>query len=313
MATRHAACHCGQLRLDVEGDPLWVSLCHCLACQRRTGSAFGMQAGFARGSRAPSSGRYSDYLAHLRRGGPGGEARLPLLPRLRLPGSTPSRRSPSSSSSSVGRRSPTRPFRRPTSPATTRSTAPVGRAARSRSCTHAPEAVGRRSTRSTRPAEYGEAADRGRELLAAVSPSPAGCSTTWRAAESLAGRTTDAARAPHASAIDQWDGLSAPWRSERLRLRPDPRRARFPAADSPVAGIWNGDVGRDRSGHGVRGSGARRTRAALSRRGRHQPRPRGVRRARGGRAGAPGTARGPNRGREARRRRGACDRRATPR
>ena len=23
-----------------------VSICHCLACQRRTGSAFGMQAGF---------------------------------------------------------------------------------------------------------------------------------------------------------------------------------------------------------------------------------------------------------------------------
>jgi hypothetical protein len=44
MATRDAACHCGQLRLEVVGDPLRVSICHCLACQRRTGSAFGMQA-----------------------------------------------------------------------------------------------------------------------------------------------------------------------------------------------------------------------------------------------------------------------------
>jgi hypothetical protein len=46
MATREAACHCGQLRLEVEGDPFVVGICHCLACQRRTGSAFGMQAAF---------------------------------------------------------------------------------------------------------------------------------------------------------------------------------------------------------------------------------------------------------------------------
>jgi hypothetical protein len=46
MATRDAACHCGQLRLEVAGDPLALSICNCLACQRRTGSAFGMQAAF---------------------------------------------------------------------------------------------------------------------------------------------------------------------------------------------------------------------------------------------------------------------------
>jgi hypothetical protein len=44
MATREAACSCGQLRVRVEGDPVRVSVCHCLACQRRTGSAFGYQA-----------------------------------------------------------------------------------------------------------------------------------------------------------------------------------------------------------------------------------------------------------------------------
>jgi hypothetical protein len=43
---REATCHCGQLRLEVEGDPFVVGMCHCLACQRRTGSAFGMQAAF---------------------------------------------------------------------------------------------------------------------------------------------------------------------------------------------------------------------------------------------------------------------------
>ncbi len=46
MSTREAACSCGQLRLTVEGDPFDVSMCHCLACQRRTGSAFGLQAGY---------------------------------------------------------------------------------------------------------------------------------------------------------------------------------------------------------------------------------------------------------------------------
>jgi hypothetical protein len=48
MAAREAACSCGQLKLVVEGEPSRVSVCHCLACQRRTGSAFGFQARFPR-------------------------------------------------------------------------------------------------------------------------------------------------------------------------------------------------------------------------------------------------------------------------
>ena len=44
MATHEASCNCGQLTVQVEGDPVRVSVCHCLACQRRTGSAFGVQA-----------------------------------------------------------------------------------------------------------------------------------------------------------------------------------------------------------------------------------------------------------------------------
>jgi hypothetical protein len=46
MTTRRAACSCGQLCLVAEGEPVRVSLCHCLACQRRTGSTYGMQARF---------------------------------------------------------------------------------------------------------------------------------------------------------------------------------------------------------------------------------------------------------------------------
>lgn len=60
MATREAACHCGQLRLEVTGDPLVVSICHCLDCQRRTGSAFGMQAAF-RPDEVQVVGSYKDF------------------------------------------------------------------------------------------------------------------------------------------------------------------------------------------------------------------------------------------------------------
>jgi hypothetical protein len=48
MTTRQASCCCGQLRLTCEGEPVRISICHCLECQRRTGSAFGTQARFRR-------------------------------------------------------------------------------------------------------------------------------------------------------------------------------------------------------------------------------------------------------------------------
>ena len=41
---RVAQCSCGQLKATCDGDPIRVSICHCLACQRRTGSPFGQQA-----------------------------------------------------------------------------------------------------------------------------------------------------------------------------------------------------------------------------------------------------------------------------
>jgi hypothetical protein len=46
MTTRHASCSCGQLSLTCEGEPVRISMCHCLACQRRTGSTYGAQARF---------------------------------------------------------------------------------------------------------------------------------------------------------------------------------------------------------------------------------------------------------------------------
>jgi hypothetical protein len=46
MTTRRASCGCGQLSATVSGEPVRISICHCLDCQRRTGSVFGEQARF---------------------------------------------------------------------------------------------------------------------------------------------------------------------------------------------------------------------------------------------------------------------------
>jgi hypothetical protein len=48
MDERRAECSCGRLSATARGEPLRISVCHCLACQRRTGSAFGVQARFPR-------------------------------------------------------------------------------------------------------------------------------------------------------------------------------------------------------------------------------------------------------------------------
>jgi hypothetical protein len=44
MTVREATCRCGQLRAKCAGEPVRVSVCHCLECQKRSGSAFAAQA-----------------------------------------------------------------------------------------------------------------------------------------------------------------------------------------------------------------------------------------------------------------------------
>lgn len=58
--SREAACHCGQLRVTATGEPTAVTICHCLACQRRTGSAFGTQARFT-ADQVQVAGRFSNF------------------------------------------------------------------------------------------------------------------------------------------------------------------------------------------------------------------------------------------------------------
>lgn len=46
MTPRQARCACGALTLRTKGEPSRLSLCHCLECKRRTGTAFGWNATF---------------------------------------------------------------------------------------------------------------------------------------------------------------------------------------------------------------------------------------------------------------------------
>lgn len=74
--TRTAACSCGQLTAVVCGDPIRVSICHCLACQRRSGSVFAAQARFRRED-VEIQGRSS---THVLVGDSGGRATFHFCP-----------------------------------------------------------------------------------------------------------------------------------------------------------------------------------------------------------------------------------------
>jgi len=76
MSKRPASCSCGQLTARVEGEPVRVSICHCLACQRRTGSVFGQQARFHR-EHVSLSGTSSEYV---RVGDEGSRTRFDFCP-----------------------------------------------------------------------------------------------------------------------------------------------------------------------------------------------------------------------------------------
>lgn len=49
-AKRMATCACGALSATCAGDPAKVSMCHCAACQRRTGAPFSIAAFFPLGA-----------------------------------------------------------------------------------------------------------------------------------------------------------------------------------------------------------------------------------------------------------------------
>ncbi len=77
MTPRRASCSCGQLTATAEGDPLRISICHCLACQRRSGSVFAAQARFP-ASAVALAGTSTTYP---RVGDSGGVAHFHFCPR----------------------------------------------------------------------------------------------------------------------------------------------------------------------------------------------------------------------------------------
>lgn len=53
---RKAECSCGQLSIAVDGDPKEVCVCNCFACQKVTGSAFGVSTYWPKSSVVEISG-----------------------------------------------------------------------------------------------------------------------------------------------------------------------------------------------------------------------------------------------------------------
>ncbi|MGE5217132.1 MAG: GFA family protein [Chloroflexota bacterium] len=75
MPSRTASCSCGQLRIEVEGEPGVVGVCHCLECQRRTGSVFAALASFS--ASYTVSGTATEYV---RTGDQGAKFRFRFCP-----------------------------------------------------------------------------------------------------------------------------------------------------------------------------------------------------------------------------------------
>ena len=56
MEHYRGGCACGSVRYELRGSPLWVTACHCNACKKRTGSAFGLSLVFDQSTTGEFSG-----------------------------------------------------------------------------------------------------------------------------------------------------------------------------------------------------------------------------------------------------------------
>jgi glyoxylase-like metal-dependent hydrolase (beta-lactamase superfamily II) len=199
MATREAACHCGQLRLEVEGDPFSISICNCLACQRRTGSAFSMQAGY-KADQVRVDGRFNDY-SRISDEADKKEHVFHFCPECGSQVFYTEPDEPDLVVVSIGS------FADPSFPPPTES----GYDSRRHAWIELPESIQRSAPElwdSVRPlyeaGKYAEAAERGRELLEAR-PDQAYLFYNVACAESLAGQTGEAIEHLQRS-IEMWDG-----------------------------------------------------------------------------------------------------------
>ncbi len=60
MTPHPASCRCGQLTAVATGTPIRISVCHCLNCQKRSGSAFAAQVRFP-AAQVATSGEAKTY------------------------------------------------------------------------------------------------------------------------------------------------------------------------------------------------------------------------------------------------------------
>lgn len=72
-----ASCSCGQLSLTYSDEIKRTSICHCLECQKRTGSVFGVQTRLD-GSKTATRGRYTEFQ---RTGDDGGKVTFRFCPQ----------------------------------------------------------------------------------------------------------------------------------------------------------------------------------------------------------------------------------------
>lgn len=63
-----ASCQCGQLRVEVPGTTQAVVACHCIACQKRSGSPFG-EAAYYPHSQVAITGEARQFTRHTDAGG----------------------------------------------------------------------------------------------------------------------------------------------------------------------------------------------------------------------------------------------------
>lgn len=58
---RTGGCQCGHVRYRITGRPIELTACHCRACQRQSGSAFGMSLHLPEAAFALVSGRLATF------------------------------------------------------------------------------------------------------------------------------------------------------------------------------------------------------------------------------------------------------------
>jgi hypothetical protein len=77
MKSYKGGCSCGAVRFEIGDHPLWILACHCDACKKRTGSAYGVSVMFENKSVKQFTGETRTYV---RSGDSGNKVRYEFCP-----------------------------------------------------------------------------------------------------------------------------------------------------------------------------------------------------------------------------------------